>query len=435
MIDSGKPPSGQADRLAPLGSPIDSLLEELERDRPRYRRLAQALEEALRARGIFFGDGLLPTFVVPFAVDNRQLQRWHHDCEGVAARIEAVAREALDDAALFERLHLQPAARELLRIDPGYRRITTLSRPDAVVDGDWLRIVEFNSDSPAMMSFCDAVGECLLELGHLPRARFHLSNMTGALLETLLGCWHEFGGSGLPTIAITDWSGQKTRYEHQRIAAAFQAAGAPTVVCDPRAFSRREGRLEVDGRVVQLVYRRALFTELLARQSEVEPLLSAYRDGRICMVNSLRSYLASSKTLLAHLCAVDSAEQLARTEILTAPRIEELRRPPRRHVIKRGESHGGLHVLLPGLADESAWQEALDSARQEAWVVQDYCELPKLRLPDGEGRLSEKYFNWNPFLFDGRCAGSMARASDTPLINITLGGGLLPTFGYHADEV
>jgi len=42
-----------------------------------------------------------------------------------------------------------------------------------------------------------------------------------------------------------------------------------------------------------------------------------------------------------------------------------------------------------------------------------------------------KFFNFNPFLFNGVYAGAIARASNTELINITLGGGLLPTFVYN----
>jgi glutathionylspermidine synthase len=401
----------------------------------RARTLNVELQARLRRESIFFGDQLLPTFVVPFAVENSRLRWWERACEKLAADVESVAQAALADEALFAQLRLQPAAQELLRIDPGYRHITTLSRPDALVDGDKLVIFEFNCDSPAMMSFCDAVADCLFELGHLDRARYQVSKMTPALLETLLASWREFGGTGIPTVAISDWSGQKTRFEHQRIARDFEAAGVPTVVCDPRAFVLREGRLELDGRRIDLVYRRALFTEILERKNEIEPLLSAYRDGRICMVNSLRSYLASSKTLMAHLCARGPAPHLAHTEILTPQMAERLRRPPRRQVIKRAESHGGLHVLLPDLADEAAWQAALDSIGEDAWVAQEYYDLPRLRLPDETGQLIDKYFNWNPFLFGGRCAGSMARASDTPLINITLRGGLLPTFGFDRGEV
>lgn len=399
-------------------------------------RAQDELSSKLRARSILFGDHLLPTYVTPFCVEGARLDRWVACAERLAGAIEGFALAALEDRALFDELRLQPAARPLLEIDPGYGGITTLSRPDAIANGDDLTFLEFNCDSPAMMAFADAVGASLLELDEFEpwRGRVHAGDMTGRLLATLLRAWREFGGRDeSPSIAITDWEGQKTRYEHRLIASAFEAAGCPTVVCDPRAFRRNGRALEVDGRRIDVVYRRALFTELLARQSEVDALLGAYRDGAVCMVNSLRSYLASSKTLLALLGRQGASSEVAATVILTPARIEELRRGPRSRVVKRGESHGGLHVLIPGVASEEEWTRALDTAEREpgAWVEQEYHPVPQLTVLTADGeqpRRVQKFFNWNPFLFGGRYAGSIARASDTPLINITLGGGLLPTF-------
>lgn len=385
---------------------------------------------------IRFGDGLLPTFPLPFVVGSAHLDDWIQRSQSLADHIEGVAQTALGDRGLFDTLGLQPAAQELLRIDPGYRRITVLSRPDAIVDRGKLAFLEFNCDSPAMMAFADALTECLLALD--PDARLRATppgeDMTSALLATLLACWREFGGrDAAPHIAITDWEGQKTRYEHRRIAAAFERAGCPTVVCDPRAF-RRDGRaLEIDGRRIDVVYRRALFTELLERQEEVPALLGAYRDGAVCMVNSLRSYLASSKTLLALLCEREGIADVARTTFLTPARIATLLHGERPNVVKRGESHGGMHVLLPGVTTDDEWTRGLTLAAADPWpwVEQVYHPVPRmtvLAMADGQPRRESKFFNWNPFLFGGRYAGGIARVSDTPLINISLGGGLLPTW-------
>ena len=96
-------------------------------------------------------------------------------------------------------------------------------------------------------------------------------------------------------------------------------------------------------------------------------------------------------------------------------------------MLKKGESHGGLHVLLPGLTTIEQRHAALDDAEREAWVAQEFVPLPKMRIPTRADADALKFYNWNPFLFGGKYAGGIARASDTPLINITLGGGLLPT--------
>jgi hypothetical protein len=71
------------------------------------------------------------------------------------------------------------------------------------------------------------------------------------------------------------------------------------------------------------------------------------------------------------------------------------------------------------------------ASTREVWIAQEYLEVPRLAIPVAEGESivwSEKYYNWNPFVFGGGYAGGLVRVSSTPLINITLGGGLLPAF-------
>jgi hypothetical protein len=421
---------------------IESLYAALIRTPAMLERAEAALGAALAARRVFFGDKPLPTFVLPFFVEQRQLEVWTRHSTELAQWIDEIAWAALENPEIFAALRLRPDAQEWMRIDPGYRRIAVLARPDAVVGPDGPVFLEINCDSPAMMTFSDLVASCLIEIEPLAalKPKLRIEQMTPILLETLLTCYREFGGSASPpTIAITDWGGLKTRYEHQAIAQHFEAAGYPTIVCDPRAFRRSDGKLEVEGRIIHLVYRRALFTELLERKEEVTALIDAYRDGTICMVNSLRSYLASSKTLLAHLCErvgrdrAGLAGRIAATWMITPERAISLRKEPRRHVLKRAESHGGLHVLLPGLATEQAWLKAIEEAAHDPWIMQEEHPVPKLTVLErrgGEVVAAEKHFNWNPFLFGGRYAGGIARCSDTPLINITLGGGLLPTMIY-----
>jgi len=396
-----------------------------------------AAEDTLNAelvrRGIYFGEGLLPTYPVPFFAPAAALDDWKDRSEALAATVEDVARAALSDPAMVRALRLRPDAEAWVSIDPGYPTISVLARPDAVFIDGQMRIVEYNSDSPAMMAFSDHVADCVLTLPYLAPhlGSLQKETMLPSLFDTLIGCYRAYGGSGSPTIAIVDWPGQKTRFEHARIAEYFESQGCATLICDPRSLRRPGKKLEHEGRTIDLVYRRALFTELLERKAEVEPLISAYRDGAVCIVNPLRSYLASSKTLLAFLCEnwpkARGVCPVLPTRLLDGALIDKLRAKDEAVVLKKGESHGGLHVLLPGFTTVEERHAALAAAEREAWVAQDYVPLPRMRIPTRADADARKFYNWNPFLFGGKYAGAIARASDTPLINITLGGGLLPT--------
>jgi hypothetical protein len=406
------------------------------------QRAESEMKRLLEERGIFFGEGLLPTYAFAYVAPREQIRRWGEQAELVIAAADFQAREAVAEATTSDTQVLDQESRDLIFAYPGYDRVCVICRPDGIPVGNDLRFVELNCDSPAMMMFLDVVTDCVLQLDAFAsmRDRPRPQSLADHLLETLVGCYREAGNKDTPTIAIMDWEGQKTRFEHQRLAEHFMARGYPTVVCDPRSFRRVGGDLHTaDGRKVDLVYRRALVSEIIARQHEIEPLLQAYRDTAICMVNPLSAYVASAKSLLTRIVANDlppalqgAAQLVPRTLHLDDPRARKLvQETPGRWVLKKSESHGGGHVILPGVATDAEWRQAMEASRTEGWIAQDYLDVPRISVPAAHGQTitsSELFYNWNPFVFGGRYAGGLVRTSNTPLINITQGGGLLPTW-------
>ena len=398
------------------------------------------LQKILRDRGVFFGEGLLPTYAYAYALPVERVARWAEQSELVISAAEYVAGQLVAEAMCGDTQSFTREVNDLIYTNPGYERTCVLVRPDGIPMGADLKFVELNCDSPAMMMFLDIVTECLMELDAFATLRgIKVDSAADRLLETLLDCYREYGGKQSPTIAIADWEGQKTRFEHQRLAEHFQARGHDTVVCDPRSFTLTDGNLHLpDGRRVHLVYRRALVSEIIDRRHDIVPLLRAYRDGTVCMVNPLRSYVASAKSLLTHLVEDNlppelkaAAQFIPRTVLLDDPVMRRtVIDSPNGWALKKSEGHGGMNVVLPKVSSESSWRQAIESSNHEMWIAQEYLDVPRMALPIADGEAigwTEKYYNWNPFVFGGRYAGGLVRVSTTPLINITLGGGLLPT--------
>src|SRR4029077_930788 len=126
------------------------------------------------------------------------------------------------------------------------------------------------------------------------------------------------------------------------------ARGLDCFLADPRAAEVRGGRLWAEGRAVDAVYRRAVLSEMVAREDEVRPFLESYRDGLAVFVNSLRCHLSEDKAFFAIL----TDEAFA--SLVTPEEADLLRRvvPWTRRVAERRTRREGREIdLVPHVVE------------------------------------------------------------------------------------
>ncbi len=86
--------------------------------------------------------------------------------------------------------------------------------------------------------------------------------------------------------------------------------------------------------------------------------------------------------------------------------------------------------------EQDRWEAIIEAHADRAdFIVQEYVPVPEEMFPtveDGHVHMRLKRFNINPFGIGGRYAGSITRISDRAVINVSAGGGLLPSvIGRH----
>lgn len=427
----------------PAERAFDTLIEQ---DPRRAKDALAILQARLSNAGVKFGNKPLPVSIKPHFVSKETHAAWKTSTEKLFDLIERVATMALEDDALYRLLRLPADARPLVAIDPGYKRIAVVARPDMAWVGKALHSYEINCDSPAMMTFSDIIQAEVLDVPLMREiAEQHeitSFDRTKLLLRGLLDAYREAGGSAeSPTIAIVDWQDQKTAEEQSATAAAFSALGCPSFTCDPGQLSIQKNKLRGLGRTIDIVYRRVLFPDFMRRSAELEVLIRAYRDRLTCMVNPLRSYVVGCKTLLALLWndgvrarlppeARDVAELVLNTAIVDDGLREALSEDRTRTVLKGAFSYGGHEVVIGQASDASTWEDALKRTHKSTWVAQRFQEPPRYTLPSFEGervQWDSLFANWNPFFFGGRFAGAMTRVSASLVVSITARGALLPS--------
>jgi hypothetical protein len=257
-----------------------------------------------------------------------------------------------------------------------------------------------------------------------------------------------------PRLVLADAAGSPSVPEFRIVCAAARAAGleaADHVTLDALRYDG--STLHADGAPVQLVYRRALLEDL-----DQSDLVAAARDGRVCIVNPFRARVANNKKIFAllgdprfaHLVEGDEAEVIERTipwtRILRPGRVAYgnwtidllpfIADNRERLVLKPASDYGGHNVALGMETPQAEWDAILDAhAAREDFIVQEYLPVPEEMFPtieDGHVQMRLKHFNINPFGIGGRYAGSITRISDRAVINVSAGGGLLPSvIGRH----
>ena len=424
------------------------------------KALVQELEERFLARmreaKLTFGGRVLCPFLRPNLVSPAVYEQIRGVCRRIFQAIEkAEARLGTD---LWDRVDLTPEERELVAIDPGYRRSSPTSRLDSFVTPAAYQFVELNAESPAGIAYAEVLTDVFLGLPLVQQfqERYTLRRFRARerVLETLLECHREAGGRAeRPVIAIVDYEEVPTRTEHFLFQEFFSARGYPAVVCDPRHLTYEGGALRFEGRPIDIVYKRLLVNEFLERVEELQALLQAARERAVTLVNPFRCKPIHKKAIFAVLTDdelaglfTDEERAAIAAHVPWTRRVREgrttrhgqdvdltefVRKNRERLVMKPNDEYGGKGVYIGWETSEADWEAALATALGSSYVVQEKVELARQPFPEltGEGiRVRDLVVDLDPFVFQGEVEGFLTRLSGTSLANVTSGGGQVPAF-------
>jgi glutathionylspermidine synthase len=424
------------------------------------------IERWLSENDVVFAGRTIPFVLMPHFVSPGQLRRVRHAVACLSSVLDRFCDAYAEDGRLREELAVPAREDALIRLDPGYSRPLRICRLDAFLQSYDVKFLEFNADSPAGIGYTDVLYEGLRREIDLPgvRAEFETAYtpMLPLLIDTLLGAYRELRSERtdlpeVPRLALVDVEGSPSVPEFRIICGAARASGIEALWGTLDDVSYDGTHLSVRGERVHLVYRRALLEDLPEGD-----LIAAARDRRAAVVNPFRARVANNKKLFAllqdprfaHL--VEERERRVIDETIPWTRVL---RPGRasygewvvdllqfvsdnreRLVLKPASDYGGHGVSLGMETEQPRWDALIEEHVEDGdFVVQEYVPVPEEMFPtveDGHVQMRLKRFNINPFGIGGRYAGMITRISDQAVINVTAGGGLLPSVvGRHRQRL
>ena len=424
--------------------------------------LPEDLFRRMRKAKLTFGNRVHCPFLRPFFLSPEDEQRVRGVAETVAELGERVVVAALADKHVFDQLHLREEEERLARIHVDFGPASTASRLDAFLLPDSLKFAEYNGESPAGAGYAETLAEIFSELpimGQFARKyEVHHYSLSAKLLEALLQSYRDWGGSAQkPQIAIVDWKEVPTWSEFEILQTRFEKMGIPTLIADPRQLEWDGKSLLVDDKKIDLIYRRVLINDLVAKPSECSALVKAYRTGAVCVANNFRCKIPHVKAFFAVLTDEQNGSLFSLSErelirkhipwtrvvadVQTAHYGEHvellafIREQRENLVLKPSDEYGGSGVTLGWETSETAWDEAIEralTAKSGAWIVQERipirCEVFPYIAQAGRVDYRDMLVDFAPYLFRGKLCGFLTRLSSTGLANVTSGGGQVPAF-------
>jgi glutathionylspermidine synthase len=441
-------------------------LVELSKLGDRCAAVEDQIERWLSEHDVVFAGSTIPFVLMPHFVSPGQLRRVRRAVVSLCQVLDRFCDAYAEDERLRQELALPAAEDALIRLDPGYSRPLKICRLDAFLQGYDVKFLEFNADSPAGIGYTDVLHDGLRRAIDLPRVNAEFETaytpMLPLLTATLLGAYRELRGERgdlpeVPRLALVDVDGSPSVPEFRIVCAAARRAGIDALWGTLDEVEYDGSLLRVQGEPVHLVYRRALLEDLPEGD-----LIAAARDRRAAVVNPFRARVANNKKLFAllqdprfaHLVGERERrvidETIPWTRVLGPGRtsygdwivdlLQFASDNRERLVLKPASDYGGHGVSLGMETGQTEWDRLIEEhAEPGDYVVQEYVPVPEEMFPtveNGHVQMRLKRFNINPFGIGGRYAGMITRISDQAVINVSAGGGLLPSVvGRHRQRL
>lgn len=421
---------------------------------------ADALQSRMKSSHLMAQNRPVSPVLRPHFITCRQYTNMVKAAEALFAALDRVERMALSNEKLLNRVHMLPAEKMLAAVDPGYSVLSVTSLLDANIHNGTLRFNGYAAETPAGVAFGEALDSLFWDAPPVRefRKKYALTKVSGAkyLLTAMLKAYKEFGRKNKPNIAVIEMRRpfqSSDTPEYALLAEFFRREGYNAKVVSPDQLEYRNGVLRRGDFPIDLAYRRVKVQEFLVRFDLTHPLVRAYRDRAVCMVNSFRSEISQKRAMFDLLTdetitsGFPAAERKAIREFIPWTRVvaqtntsygeetvdlpEFILKNRERLVLKPNDESTENHVIHGAQADDAAWEKALKQAMRSSYVVQEVIEPTKATFPVyqyGSVSMRELRVDVHPHSFLGKVQGcSSWITAETPSGFSTITG-LAPTF-------
>jgi len=429
--------------MTQLGEAVARYQRILESETVRSSGWLEELRDQMSARRLMVAGRPVSPVLRPHFLSRRQYTNLAKNAECLYQAIDRLRMLIIQTPQLMARMDMLPAEKMLAAVDPGYSSQSISALLETHVNNGSVHVTGGQADLPHGVVYGEILSDLFYDAAPVKelRKKFKLEK-TGAvkpLLSALLKAWKEFGGKAKPNVAILEFKQPfqtVDTQEHLLLAEVFRRAGYAAEIVSPDQMEYRNGVLTWNGFNVDVVYRGVTAHEFMLRFDLNHPLVRAYRDGRVCVVNSFRTEMTRKRALFALLSdetvtgSFPTAERKAIDDSIPWTRLlasatttrngqtidlPEYVLSHRESLVLRPNDSGGEQPSFDGAEmSDSAWERACHVALRQSYVVQDRITPHPVSFPVdlyGEVVYRDLFIEVSPQAFLGRVQGCVAKIS------------------------
>lgn len=348
---------------------------------------------------------------------------------------------------------------ELILRKPKYHCNIPIARIDLFYNeetGDF-RFCEFNTDGTSAMNedrelntaFAQSKAYKEFEKDHT-LSKFELFD---TWVEEALSLYREYAHdtAAVPSVAIVDFMEHATTNEFLIFRERFEKKGCPAMLCDIRRLTW-DGKhcYSEDGRKIDLIYRRAVTSDIMAHYDEVGDFLDAVRADGVCLLGDFRTQIVHNKILFKLLHKQETLRLLFKEEqtfirahVPLTVSLDEIDRPEyawvkedafseKDHwILKPEDSYGsqGVHAGVE-LSDQEDFNQLLEKLRGKHYILQQFnapYRLDNIDLLSEDAKWADTGNLTGLFVYNRKFSGIYSRISFDQMISTQYNEMSLPT--------
>lgn len=380
---------------------------------------------------------------VPKILNEKTVQIFKQTAEMMATIMRKVIREYQKNADYRKLFGFSKRIEELILHNPLYENILPVCRVDIFYNesDDSFFFCELNTDGSSSMNedreLCKAFEKTALYKSLNAEYEIQSFELFDSLVDAFLSNYQTYPYKvERPTVAIVDFLELGCSMEEfEQFRKSFEKRGLKAYICDIRSLHLNNDKLCMEnGEVVDLIYRRAVTSDICEREAEVPDFMEAVLTHKVCCMGGFCTQAVHDKSLfyiLRHemteqiLTAEEKhfvEEHIPYTEELTESVIVKLGvlEEKEKWLIKPKNSYGARGIFAGVRCSAEEWEKVVRDNQDTNYIVQQFVMPYQTANIDfhKDAPVLRNYSNLTGlYVYNGRFAGVYSRQSENEIIS------------------